>query len=79
MPEMLTAKPVSVQFMASETPLDMVRASAEPSAAIESNTASIPDTVPTRPSRGHSGTITLSMGMLATMPALRRLIMARRI
>ncbi len=46
MPEILTTRPESVQFMASETPLDMVLASAEPSAAIESKTASIPETVP---------------------------------
>ena len=49
---MLTASPVSVQIIACETPLAIVRASAEPRSAIESKTSSMPLTVPIRPSSG---------------------------
>ena len=52
---MLTARPVNVQIIAWETPLAIVRASAEPRRAIESKTSSMPLTVPIRPSRGASG------------------------
>ena len=57
---MLTARPVSVQIIACETPLAIARASAEPRSAIESNTSSMPLTVPIRPSSGESGTSTRS-------------------
>ncbi len=55
---MLTARPVSVQIIASETPFAIERASAEPRAAIESNTFSIPETVPSSPRSGAIGTST---------------------
>ncbi len=47
-----------MQIIASETPFAIERASAEPRAAIESNTFSIPDTVPTNPGGGAIGTST---------------------
>src|SRR5882757_9463333 len=75
---MLTASPERVQIIASETPLAIERASAEPRAAIASNTLSMPVTVPRSPSRGHSGTSTRSRGRLADIPALSREIIALR-
>src|SRR5262245_51064570 len=76
---MLTARPESVQIMACETPLAMVRASAEPRSAIESNTSSNPLTVPIRPSSGESGTSTRISGKFVVMPSLRREIIICRI
>jgi hypothetical protein len=75
---MLTARPVSVQSIACETPLAIERASADPRSAIESKTSSMPLTVPISPSSGESGTSTRSSGKFAVMPALRREIIARR-
>ena len=68
-----------MQIIASDTPLAIARASAEPRSAIESNTSSMPETVPIRPSSGESGTSTRSSGMLAVIAAFRREIIARRI
>ena len=53
---MLTARPDIVHSIACDTPVAIVRASAEPRSAIESNTSSIPLTVPTSPSSGAIGT-----------------------
>ena len=46
--------------MSFDTPLAIARASAEPRIALESETSSMPLTVPTRPSSGESGTSTRS-------------------
>ncbi len=62
--------------MASETPVAMDLASAEPSAAIESKTLNIPTTVPTKPKRGHIGTNTPKTSKLWFMPELSREIIA---
>src|SRR5262245_54360535 len=75
---MLTARPDSVQIMACETPLAMVRASAEPLSAIESNTSSMPLTVPTRPSSGESGTSTRRSGSPAFIAEFTREISVLR-
>ena len=68
-----------MQIIASDTPFAMVRASAEPRAAIESNTSSMPITVPSRPSNGHSGTSTRSSCRFEDIPAFSREIIALRI
>src|SRR5262245_365522 len=76
---MLTARPESVQIIASDTPLAMARASAEPRNAIESNTWSMPLTVPIRPSSGARGTSVRSTSRFADIVVLSREIIARRI
>src|SRR6187401_967595 len=76
---MLTTKPVSVQIMACDTPLAIVRASADPRSAMESNTSSMPDTVPTSPSSGDRGTSTRISGKLDVISELSREIIAWRI
>src|SRR5690606_25438143 len=76
---MLTASPVIVQIIASDTPLAMLRASALPRSAIESNTSSMPLTVPISPSSGDMGTSTSSTGNPAVIELLRREIIAWRI
>src|SRR5688572_17124234 len=78
MPVMLTARPVSVQIIASETPVAIERASADPSAAMESNTVNMPTTVPMSPSSGHIGTSTRRICRFRVSPAFRRLIIAPR-
>ena len=74
---MLTARPLSVQIIASETPLAIARASAEPRSAIESNTSSMPLTVPIRPSSGAIGTSVRSTSRFALIAVLMREIVAR--
>src|SRR5258705_10319956 len=76
---METARPVSVQIIACDTPLAIARASAEPFSAIESNTSSMPLTVPTRPSSGDSGTSTRSKGRPAFIAEFTREISVLRI
>src|SRR5688572_6338004 len=76
---MLTARPVIVQIMAAETPLAMLRASALPRSAIESNTSSMPVTVPMRPSNGAIGTRTCITGKPVVMAPFKREIIAVRI
>src|SRR5262245_34341187 len=76
---MLTARPESVQIIASDTPLAIARASAEPRSAIESNTPSIPLTVPIRPSNGAIGTSVRSTSRFAVIAVLAREIIPRRI
>src|SRR5262245_61938402 len=76
---MLTARPESVQIMASDTPLAIARASAEPRSAIESNTWSMPLTVPIRPSSGAIGTSVRSTSWFAFIAVSTREIIARRI
>src|SRR5262245_32993130 len=76
---MLTARPVIVQIMAADTPLAMLRASALPRRAIESNTSSMPDTVPMRPSSGAIGTSTCITGNPVVIASLSREIIAARI
>ena len=76
---MLTASPDIVQIMAAETPLAMLRASALPRSAIESNTWSMPQTVPMRPSSGAIGTSTCSTGNPVVIEPFSREIMAVRI
>src|SRR5688572_6979909 len=76
---MLTARPVIVQIMAADTPLAMLRASALPRRAIESNTSSMPATVPMRPSNGAIGTSTCMTGKPVVIDPFSREIMAERI
>ncbi len=76
---MLTARPVIVQIMAADTPLAMLRASALPRRAIESNTSSMPLTVPIRPSRGDIGTSTCMTGKPVVIEPFNREIIAVRI
>src|SRR5882672_10178306 len=76
---MLTARPVIVQIIAADTPLAMLRASALPRSAIESNTSSMPLTVPIRPSSGAIGTSTCITGNPAVMAPFKREIIVWRI
>ena len=57
------ASPDIVQIMAADTPLAMLRAAALPRSAMESNTASMPRTVPRRPSNGAVKTTVASIAM----------------
>ncbi len=75
----LTARPVIVQIIAADTPLAILRASALPRSAIESNTSSMPATVPMRPSSGAIGTRTCMTGKPVVIDPFRREIMAVRI
>ena len=59
-------------------PVAMERASAEPNAAIESNTFNMPETVPTSPNSGAIGTSTLSNCRFEIMLAFTREIIALR-
>src|SRR5262245_19990185 len=76
---MLTARPVIVQIMAADTPLAMLRASALPRSAIESNTSSMPETVPMRPSSGAIGTRTCITGKPVVIEPFKREIIDERI
>ncbi len=77
---MPTASPVRVQIIASEMPLAMERASAEPRAAIESNTSSMPPTVPQKAEqRTHRHPTPRNTCRLEFMAVLSREIIARRI
>ena len=76
---MLTARPVIVQIMAADTPLAMLRASALPRSAIESNTVSMPVTVPISPSSGDIGTSTCITGKPVVIEPFTREIIAARI
>ena len=53
-PKIATTMPASVDTVALETPAAMERGLLEPVAARASNTSSMPITVPSRPSSGHT-------------------------
>ena len=76
---MLTARPVIVQIIAADTPLAMLRASALPRRAIESNTVSMPVTVPISPRSGDIGTSTCMTGKPVVIEPFTLEIIADRI